>query len=95
MYRWSGRTAILLTIPVGLTICIFLLGFGRYDTQVYIHTLLGSVIYGALIAKVILVRSSGFPGLALPLAGCALFSIILGLWLTSALWFFRTAGVGI
>ena len=48
-----------------------------------------------LIAKVILVRSGGFPGFALPLAGGALFSIILGLWLTSALWFFRTVGVGI
>jgi len=93
LHRWSGRTAILLTIPVAYH-CIFLLGFGTYDTRVYIHSLLGSVIYGALIAKVILVRAGGFPGFALPLAGGALFSIILGLWLTSALWFFRTVGVG-
>ncbi len=94
VHRWSGRIAILLTIPVAYH-CIFLLGFGTYDTRVYVHSLLGSVIYGALIAKVILVRSRGFPGLALPLAGGVLFSVILGLWLTSALWFFRTLGVGI
>jgi len=60
VHRWSGRTAILLTIPVAYH-CIFLLGFGTYDTRVYIHSLLGSVIYGALIAKVILVHSGGFP----------------------------------
>ena len=94
VHRWSGRTAILLTIPVAYH-CIFLLGFGTYDTRVYIHSLFGSVIYGALVAKVILVRSSGFPSFALPLAGGVLFSIVLGLWLTSALWFFRTFGVGI
>jgi hypothetical protein len=94
VHRWSGRTAILITIPVAYN-CIFLLGFGTYNTRVYVHSLLGSMIYGALVAKVILVRSKGVPGFALPLAGGVLFSIILGLWLTSALWFFRTAGVGI
>jgi hypothetical protein len=94
VHRWSGRTAILITIPVAYN-CIFLLGFGTYDTRVYIHSLLGSAIYGSVIAKVILVRSRGFPGFALPLAGGALFCIILGLWLTSALWFFRTVGIGI
>ncbi|SRR5712691_6083833 len=94
VHRWSGRTAIVLTIPVAYH-CIFLLGFGTYDTRAYIHSLFGSMIYGAFIAKIILVRSGGFPGFALPLAGGVLFSIILGLWLTSALWFFQTFGVGI
>ena len=94
VHRWSGRTAILISIPVAYN-CIFLLGFGTYDTRVYIHSLLGSAIYGAVLAKVIVVRSTGFPGFALPLAGGVLFSIILGLWLTSALWFFQTFGIGI
>jgi hypothetical protein len=31
----------------------------------------------------------------LPLAGGTLFAILLGLWLTSSLWFFRNVGVGI
>jgi len=94
VHRWSGRIAILLTVPVAYH-CIFLLGFGTYDTRVYVHSLLGSALYGAFIAKVIVVRSKGFPGFALPVAGGVLFSIILGLWLTSALWFFKTVGFGL
>jgi hypothetical protein len=94
VHRWSGRVAIALTVPVAYH-CIFLLGFGTYDTRVYIHSLLGSSLYGAFIMKVILVRSTRFPGWSLPIAGGLLFAIILGLWLTSALWFFTTFGVSL
>jgi hypothetical protein len=94
VHRWSGRAAILLTLPAAYD-CIFLLGFETNDTRVYIHSLLGSCLYGALVAKVLIVRSKGFQGWALPLAGGVLFSILVGLWLTSALWFFSTAGIGI
>ncbi len=89
VHRWSGRTAIALTLPVAYH-CIFLLGFSTYSTRVYIHSLLGSAIYGVFIGKVVIVRSSGFPGWALPVAGGTLFSVLLGLWLTSALWFLTT-----
>jgi hypothetical protein len=94
VHRWSGRTAILLTLPQAYH-CIFLLGFGTYDTRVYIHSLLGSFLYGALVAKVLIVRSNGFRGWVLPIAGGVLFSILLGLWLTSTFWFFSTFGTGI
>ena len=95
VHRWSGRLAILLTLPVAYH-CIFLLGYGDYSTRVQVHSLLGSVIYGAFIAKVLVVRGgSRFPGWVLPLAGGTLFAILLGLWLTSSLWFFRNVGVGI
>jgi hypothetical protein len=94
VHRWSGRAAILLTLPAAYD-CIFLLGFETNDTRVYIHSLLGSCLYGALVAKVLIVRSKGFQGWALPLAGGVLFCILLGLWLTSAFWFFRTVGIGI
>jgi Family of unknown function (DUF6529) len=94
VHRWSGRTAILLTLPAAYH-CIFMLGFGTSDTRVYIHSLLGSFLYGAVLAKVLIVRSSGFRGWALPLAGGALFFILVGLWLTSAFWFFSTVGIGI
>jgi hypothetical protein len=93
VHRWSGRAAILLTLPVAYH-CIFLLGFETNDTRIYIHSLLGSCLYGALVAKVLIVRSNGFRGWALPLAGGVLFCILLGLWLTSALWFFSTVGIG-
>ncbi len=95
VHRWSGRLAILLTLPVAYH-CIFLLGYGDYSTRVQVHSLLGSVIYGAVIVKVLVVRGgSRFPGWVLPLAGGTLFAILLGLWLTSSLWFFQNVGVGI
>ena len=94
MHRWSGRTAILLTLPVAYH-CVFLLGFGTDDARVYIHSLLGSFLYGAFLAKLLVVRSSGFQGWALPLGGGVLFCVLAGLWLTSAFWFFRTVGLGI
>ena len=94
VHRWSGRVAILLTLPVAYH-CIFLLGFGTYSTRVYVHSLLGSSLYGAFLAKMLIVRTKGFPGGALPIAGGVLFSILLGLWLTSAFWFFSTFGIGL
>jgi hypothetical protein len=94
VHRWSGRTAILLTLPVAYH-CIFVLGFGTYNTRAYVHSLLGSFLYGAFLAKVLIVRSNGFRGWVLPIAGGVLFSILLGLWLTSAFWFFSTFDIGI
>jgi len=94
VHRWSGRLAILITLPVAYH-CIFLLGYGNYTTRVQVHSLLGSAIYGAFIAKVLIVRGGKrFPDWQLPLAGGVLFAILLGLWLTSSLWFFRHVGVG-
>ena len=87
VHRWSGRTAILLTLPVAYH-CVFLLGFGTHSPRVLIHSLLGSTLYGAVVAKVLIVRSRRFAPWVLPVAGGLLFSILLGLWLTSALWFF-------
>lgn len=94
VHRWSGRTAILLTLPVAYH-CIFLLGFGTYGIRTYIHSLLGSFLYGTVLAKVFIVRSNGFRSWVLPFAGSVLFSILLGLWLTSAFWYFSTFGTGI
>jgi len=90
VHRWSGRAAILLTLPVAYH-CVFLLGFGTHSPRVLIHSLLGSALYGAVVAKVVIVRSSRFAHWVLPVAGGLLFSILLGLWLTSALWFFSDA----
>ena len=87
VHRWSGRAAILLTLPVAYH-CVFQLGFGTDSPRVLIHSLLGSALYGAVVAKVLIVRSTRFAPWVLPVAGGLLFSILLGLWLTSALWFF-------
>ena len=94
VHRWSGRVAILLTLPVAYH-CIFLLGFGTYSVRAVVHSLLGSFLYGVLVSKVFILHSKGFGAWALPIAGGALFAVLLGLWLTSAFWFFRTVGVGV
>lgn len=99
VHRWSGRLAILLTLPVAYH-CIFLLGFANptlnpNQSEVVIHSLLGSSFYGVFIGKVLIVRSKGFPGWALPIAGGILFAVLLGLWLTSAFWFFTNVGVAL
>ena len=51
------------------------------------HSLLGCLFYGAFATKVVVVRSHGLPGIALPLAGGVLFTILIATWLTSGLWF--------
>ena len=92
VHRWSGRVAVLLTLPATYH-CIFKLGFATYDARAAIHSTLGAAFYGALFAKVFIVRSSNYPGWALPLAGATLFGLLAGLWFTSAFWFFDTMGV--
>jgi hypothetical protein len=94
VHRWSGRIAILLTLPAAYD-CIFLLGFETNDVRVTLHSLLGSFLYGAVLAKVLIVRSHAFPSWALPLAGGVLFCMLVGLWLTSAFWLFKAAGIGV
>ena len=94
MHRWSGRTAVLMTLPEGYH-CILKLGFATYDARAAIHSILGAAFYGALVAKIFIVRSSGYPGWALPWAGATLLAILTALWLTSALWLFSAMGVGL
>lgn len=52
LHRWSGRAAILLTVPAAYH-CIFKIGFGTYDARAFIHSLLGASFYGAFSAKVL------------------------------------------
>jgi Family of unknown function (DUF6529) len=44
---------------------------------------------------VLIVRLHRFPAWLLPPAGGLLFSLLLALWYTSALWLFRTEGVAL
>ncbi len=87
-HRWSGRLAFAFTLPVAYH-CIFKLGFQTPDTRVIAHSLLGCFVYGAFAAKVTIVRLHRFPKLTLPLAGGALFAILVGVWYTSALWLYN------
>jgi hypothetical protein len=92
VHRWSGRLAFVATLPVAYH-CIFKLGFEHGSDRVLFHSLLGCVFYGAYAAKVLIVRMKRFPGPTLPVAGGLLFAVLVGVWYTSALWFFRLAGL--
>jgi mono/diheme cytochrome c family protein len=87
MHRWSGRLALVLTLPVAYH-CIFKLGFQSPTTRVLAHSLLGCAVYGAFAAKVTIVRLHRFPRFVLPVAGGLLFAVLLGVWWTSAVWLY-------
>jgi len=93
VHRWTGRLAFLLTLPVAYH-CIFLLGFQSGNDRVLAHSLLGCALYGAFAAKVLVVRLHRFPVWVLPTAGGLLFAVLIVVWYTSALWFFRLVDVG-
>ncbi|MGH3030529.1 MAG: DUF6529 family protein [Gaiellaceae bacterium] len=94
LHRWTGRAAFALSLPVAYH-CIFQLGFQSGDDRVLAHSLIGSAVYGAFAAKVLIVRLHRFPVWVLPTAGGLLFAALIGVWYTSALWFFRLVGVEI
>jgi len=89
LHRLSGTLAFLVSLPVAYH-CLWSLGFQSGDTRVLAHSLLGCAFYGAFVAKVLVVRSSGLPGWALPVVGGLTFTVLVGVWLTSSLWFFTT-----
>ncbi|MFE0105370.1 DUF6529 family protein [Streptomyces sp. NPDC059009] len=92
LHRWSGRVAFLLAVPVAVH-CLYALGYQTYSTRVLWHSLLGCFFFGAFSAKMLLLRSRQLPGWLLPLVGGLVFAALTLIWLTSALWFFRTVGV--
>ena len=90
LHRATGALAFLLTIPVAYH-CLWALGFeAAVDLRAVAHGLAGCLFFGALAAKVLLVRSPGLPGWALPIAGGLVFTSLIGVWLTSSFWFFTT-----
>jgi Family of unknown function (DUF6529) len=94
VHRWSGRLTFLATLPVAYH-CVFKLGFQKGDDRVLLHSLLGSAFFGAFAAKVLIVRMKRFPVWVLPTAGGILFTVLILVWYTSALWFFQLVGEGI
>lgn len=91
VHRMSGRLAFIISLPVAYH-CLWSLGFQDTNARVLAHSILGCTLYGAFAAKVLIVRSRGVPGWALPLAGGVMFSTLVLVWLTSALWFISNQG---
>jgi hypothetical protein len=95
VHRWSGRIAILLTVPV-IIHCIYALGFQTYSSRVLAHSVLGCFFYGAFVAKMLslgLVNRDTMPRWLMPALGGAVLLSLIGVWATSALWLFTTKGL--
>jgi hypothetical protein len=93
IHRWSGRLAVLLTIPVFFH-CVTMLGFKTPDARVAVHSVAGSFIYGVLAAKLLVIRWKGYPHWVLPVLGGSLAAVLTTLWLTSSLWYFTRVRFG-
>ena len=80
-HRASGVVAFLLAVFVGYH-CLWALGleYGELHTgepvpaRAVVHGVLGCVVFGAFVVKVVAVRSRRAPGWFLPVAGGLLFS---------------------
>ncbi len=92
VHVWSGRLAVLASVPVAVH-CLFALGYQDYETRVALHSLFGCFFYGAFTAKMLLLSRKGLPGWVIPIAGGLVFLALVAVWWTSALWFFQTSGL--
>ena len=98
-HRASGTIAFLLAVFVGYH-CLWALGleYGELHTgepvptRAVVHGVLGCVVFGAFVVKVVAVRSRRAPGWFLPVAGGLLFSAFVVVVLTSTVWYVGDAG---
>ena len=91
LHRISGRLAFLFSLPVAYH-CLYQLAFQDTTPRVLVHSLLGCLFYGAFATKVTVVRSHNLPGIALPIAGGLVFTLLVAVWITSAFWFITNKG---
>lgn len=91
LHRWSGRAAVLVTVPVAVH-CLYALGLHTDEPRVLVHSLFGCFFYGAFAAKMLVLRART-PAWTLPVLGGAVFSALTALWLTASVWFFTTSGL--
>ena len=91
VHRWAGTAAFVATLPVAYH-CLWSLGYQSTDARHVVHSILGCAFYGAFTVKVLCVRSTRLPNWALPVVGGLTFTILVVLWLTSALWFIHHHG---
>jgi uncharacterized membrane protein HdeD (DUF308 family) len=101
-HRLSGAVALLLSVFVGYH-CIWALGLQSgtvhhgddsftVGARTVIHGVLGCVVFGAVVVKVVAVRSRRAPGWFLPIAGGLLFATLIVVVLTSAGWYLNEKG---
>ena len=100
VHRTTGATALLLTLFIAYH-CLWSLGLevgtgpdgAAVSTRTLVHGLLGCAVMGAIVVKIVAVRSRRAPGWFLPVAGGVLFTLLVLAILTSAAWYIGQAGL--
>ena len=98
-HRISGTAAVVLTVFVAYH-CLWALGLEsgtladgvKVPTRTVVHGVLGCAVIGAVVVKVAAVRSKRAPGWFLPVAGALLFTLLVLVVLTSAVWYIDEKG---
>ena len=98
-HRVTGGIAVVLVVIVAYH-CLWTLGLELGTSsggqpvapRVAVHGILGCAVAGALVVKVVAVRSRRAPGWFLPVAGGLLFALLIAVVLTSAVWYIGTQG---
>ena len=95
VHRWSGRVALLLTLPVFFH-CVTILGFETPDARVAVHSIAGSFLYGVVAAKLLVIRhhSRSYAPWVLPVLGGSAAAVLTTIWLSSSLWYFTNVRFG-
>ncbi|MGW2768786.1 DUF6529 family protein [Streptomyces sp. NPDC001275] len=86
VHRLIGMVDFLFSVLIAQQ-CIIAYGVSLTGTREALHSLAGCFLYGAVLAKVVVVRHRRWPGWALPLAGGALVTVIALVWYSAAFWY--------
>jgi uncharacterized membrane protein len=98
-HRITGTIAVLLSVFVAYN-CLWALGLesgtlkdgAKVGMRTVVHGVLGCAVFGAAVVKVVAVRSRRAPGWFLPVAGGLLFTLLVAVVLTSAVWYIGAKG---
>ena len=89
IHRGVGVLAVALSIPIALH-CVLTYGVHtNLSVRVAIHSLAGCFLYGAIVAKLLVIRLARYPRWVLPVAGGTVVTLVALLWYTAALWYFN------
>ena len=93
LHRLSGTWAFIFTLPVAYT-CLWTFGFngGAGDARTLMHSIFGCLFYGALVAKIFVLRKNPGPAWVLPVLGGTVFTLLIGLFGTGAVWYWSDSG---
>jgi Family of unknown function (DUF6529) len=92
VHKGVGLVALVVSLPVAYH-CLWSIGFESYSARVLVHSLAGCLVYGAFVVKVVGLHVAGAPRWLVPVAGGALFTLLVVTVLSSAVWYLGANGL--